>query len=142
MRKKGSYTIEAALLMPFIIGVIVFVIYAAYYTHDRAVLQKCAYIAALRGSQVRTGDQDTYGVAKENCEELLQNHLLGNWELSDSVEVDVSSVTVSYIGNMQIPGGILIEQLLGSSKWKTKKEAGAYRIDEPLYIRKVRKANE
>ena len=39
MRRRGSYTIEASFLMPLIIGVIMFILYMAYFTHDRAILQ-------------------------------------------------------------------------------------------------------
>lgn len=39
MRYKGSFTIEAALIMPMILGIIVLFIYASMYSHDRCVLE-------------------------------------------------------------------------------------------------------
>lgn len=136
MRKKGSYTIEAALLMPLIIGTIVWIIYMAYFTHDRAILQQCACIAALRGSQVRTGDAAAYTEAKECSTQLPHGRLLGAWELEDIVEIDSDSVKVSYEGYMRIPGGLLMQYVLSESRWKAVRESKAYRVEEPLYIRR------
>ncbi len=141
MKKRGSYTIEAALLMPLIIGSILFIIYAAYYTHDRAVLQKCANIAALRGSQIRAEDEVVYSAAKENSTQLIQEKLLGSWELTDTVETEQESVRVVYEGYMQIPRGILMDLILRQDHWHVRKEGMAVRIDEPLYIRRSRKQN-
>ena len=39
-RLKASYTIEASLIFPFIMGVIVFIIYISFFLHDRAVMKK------------------------------------------------------------------------------------------------------
>ena len=56
MRKhlKASCTIEAALIFPFIMGIIVFIIYISFFLHDRAVMKSCAYQAALKGSLIRS----------------------------------------------------------------------------------------
>ncbi|MDO5573907.1 MAG: hypothetical protein Q4G60_08005 [bacterium] len=139
MKRRGSYTIEAALIMPFIIGSIVFIIYGAYYTHDRAFIQKCAYIAALRGSEEREGDAATYHAAKECSTQLPQGHLLGSWILTDAVQVNPELVTVTYEGTMQISGGVLMEMVLLKDVWYLKREAVARRVDEPRYIRERRK---
>ncbi len=139
MKKRGSYTIEAALIMPFIIGSIVFIIYSAYYTHDRAFMQKCAYIAALRGSEEREGDTAAYHTAKECSTQLPQGHLLGSWTLTDDVQTNPDLVTVAYEGTMQMPGGVLVEMVLQRDVWYLKREAVARRVDEPKYIRESRK---
>ena len=55
---KGSYTIEAALVFPFILGVMVFIIYMSFFLHDKAVMKCCAYQAALKGSMIRTSSDD------------------------------------------------------------------------------------
>jgi len=38
MELKGSYTIEAALLMPLILGTVVILIFTSFFLHDRAVI--------------------------------------------------------------------------------------------------------
>ena len=108
VKKRGSFTIEATLLMPFIIGVLVFIIYMAFYTHDRAVLTKCAYVAALRGSQILTGDADTRFEAEEQAVSLLSGRLLGRWEIKPEIHVSLQKVEVAYVGYMQIPAAFFM----------------------------------
>ena len=44
MRQKGSYTVEAALLMGILLSVLVSVIYLGFWYHDRNFLQNAAYV--------------------------------------------------------------------------------------------------
>ena len=48
--KKGSMTIEAALLMPMILLVLLVTLYLFFYVHNRAWLTAAAYEAALDGA--------------------------------------------------------------------------------------------
>lgn len=138
MKKQGSFTIEATLLMVLIIGVMVFIIYATFYTHDRAVLSKCAYIAAFRGSQIQTGDGDIRRESEECANQLPDKRLLGRWELDTKVIILPQEVEVSYIGYMKIPGGLLLEKVLQRSNWNAEIVCRAKRIDEITYIRRYR----
>lgn len=49
--QKGSYTVEAALLMPFLIGVIMAVICMAYLIHDKVLLYNLASELALEQTE-------------------------------------------------------------------------------------------
>lgn len=49
--QKGSYTVEAALLMPFLIGVIMAVICMAYLVHDKVLLYNLASELALEQTE-------------------------------------------------------------------------------------------
>ena len=48
--KKGSFTIEAALLMPLLLMVLMGVLYLDFFVHDRAWLTSAACEAAVSGS--------------------------------------------------------------------------------------------
>ena len=48
--KKGSFTVEAALLMPVIFLVLMGLLYLNFYVHNRAWLTAAAYEAAVSGS--------------------------------------------------------------------------------------------
>ena len=48
--KKGSFTIEAALLMPLVLMILIGVLYLDFFVHDRAYLTAAAYEAAVSGS--------------------------------------------------------------------------------------------
>ena len=39
MRWKGSYTVEAAFVIPIVLGVVFVLLYALFWVHDQCVLQ-------------------------------------------------------------------------------------------------------
>ena len=47
--KKGSFTLEAALLMPLLLMVIMSMLYLDFFVHNRAWLTAAAYEAAVSG---------------------------------------------------------------------------------------------
>ncbi len=50
--KRGSMTIEAALLMPLLLLVVTITLYLFFYVHNKVWLTAAAYEAALDGSPV------------------------------------------------------------------------------------------
>lgn len=77
-RIKGSLTIEASLILPFIIAVLIWFIFIAYYLHDKSILSKHTYMSALRGSQVLTGDQDVEREIYKNLNSLSKERILSS----------------------------------------------------------------
>ena len=99
--REGSFTVELALLMPLLIGLFLFVFFLAYYMHDRCMIEKACYAAALRGSQETESDR-MEGEAREALDEVLPKRLLGSWELEEQIEVTKQEVRVSESGNMHL----------------------------------------
>lgn len=58
--KKGSFTIEAALLMPLILMVLMGLLYLDFFVHNRAWLTSAAYEAAVSGSMKVIKKTETY----------------------------------------------------------------------------------
>lgn len=58
--KKGSFTIEAALLMPLVLMILIGVLYLDFFVHDRAYLTAAAYEAAVSGSMEGYKKKGTY----------------------------------------------------------------------------------
>ena len=106
---KGSYTIEAALIMPMILSVLVLLIYWAFYLHDRAILSSAAYTAALRGSQMISGENVVDEVNKCS-KELIKNRLLITKSVEHKIEQKGDIIAVSYDGIISIPGGVLLNK--------------------------------
>lgn len=136
---KGSYTVEASFLLPMILSVIVLIIYLSFYLHDRAVLSSAAYTAALRGSQMRAGD-NVAGDVSAQAQELIRNRLLGTSDVETDVECNSGSIVVSYGGTIRIPGGALLCRCLNGGKdyLTVQASAKALRSDAISMIRKVR----
>lgn len=139
-RLKGSYTIEAALIFPFIMGVIVFIIYMSFFLHDRAVMKSCAYQAALKGSLVRTSSSDMETEAKRSADYNISGLLLATEDVTSQVNVCGKEVTVSYTGSLRIPQGILFLNITGTDKILIEGSATAYQKDAIEFIRQCRAA--
>ena len=64
MKQKGSYTVEAALLMGILLSVLVSVIYLGFWYHDRNFLQNAAYEAVCTASL--RADDESYQISLEH----------------------------------------------------------------------------
>ena len=137
---KGSYTIEAALIFPFIMGVLVFIIYISFFLHDMAVMKSCAYQAALKGSLIRTSISDMETEARKAAEYNIQGLLLMTEGLKTEVSTSGREVTVSYSGTLRIPQGILFMKIAGTDSIAVKGEGCAAQKDAIEFIRKTRAA--
>lgn len=58
--KKGSFTVEAACVMPLILLVLFGTIYLSFFVHNRAWLTAAAYESALSGSMEEIRKTDRY----------------------------------------------------------------------------------
>lgn len=137
-RVRGSYTVEAALVFPFIMGVIVFIIYVSFFLHDRAVMKSCAYQAALKGSLIRTGEADAMREARKAAEYNIEGLLLATEGLDTKAEVSGKEVTVKYSGSLTIPRGILFMEITGTDHISVEGEGHAFQKDAIEFIRKTR----
>ena len=89
-RQKGSFTIEAAMLIPMILFLIATMITILFYWHDRAVLKGLVYETAVIGAEraAATGELETY------ANELLEEKLLWFPTATVTVEKEESQVVV------------------------------------------------
>lgn len=104
MKYKGSYTVEAACLLPLILGVIVMLIYLGLYLHDRTILSETAYMAALKGSFLENAsNSEIEHEMHSECENVLENNqfVLNNKNIKVTAESQSVSVTLS--GQMEYP---------------------------------------
>ncbi|MBO5550729.1 MAG: pilus assembly protein [Lachnospiraceae bacterium] len=137
-RFKASYTVEAALIFPFIMGVMVFIIYISFYLHDRAVMKSCAYQAALKGSLIRSSTSAMENEARKAAEYNIEGLLLATDGLSTEIRISGKEITVSYSGSLRIPQGILFMKLSGTESMEVRGEARASQKDAIEFIRKTR----
>lgn len=58
MKKSEAYfTVEAALLFPFVMGVILLVIYLLFFQYDRCLMEQSAGVLAMRGCTLQIADR-------------------------------------------------------------------------------------
>ena len=91
MRCKGSFTVEAALIMPVILGVIVLFLYMAMFLYDRCMIRYVWQEAALE-AVYEEGDAETF--AKDLVEDGLKKNLILRWDHETHVSSDDETVSV------------------------------------------------
>ena len=96
-KAEGSFTIEAALIMPVILGVIVMFLYAAMFCHDRCVIEYVTHIACQRAAYE---EERVIETANEYIQENLPQMLILDWDTTvntvnrdDSIDVEVRAQT-------------------------------------------------
>lgn len=123
---KGSFTIEAAVIISFLTFVITGLLFLSFFLYDRCVVERTAAMAALRGSEaVWEKNPIRYQKADEAVSEILTGRLLGADSIEKSVKASGSQVTVSL--SMKFKW------------WDFKAEAEKKAVNPVLFIRNCRK---
>ena len=93
---KGSFTIEAAVIISFLFFVITGLLFLSFFLYDRCVVERAAAMAALRGSEAVWEDNHIrYQRADKAVNEILTGRLLGADSVEKSVKASGSQVVVS-----------------------------------------------
>lgn len=128
--KRGSFTVEMALLMPLILMVLMGILYLDFFVHDRAWLTSAAYEAAVSGSmESYKKEGDIYEKADMQRRILGSSGLPGGENLSMQTSAG-STVQVTY--RMEVPAGFL------GQKWKIEAVGKAKPLRPAGWIRKVK----
>jgi len=86
--KRASFTIEITLLMPSILAVIMIIIYAGFYVHDRCAIER--YLLTEYDIQ------------------SIDDELIAEWEIAESDTQCEEYITYCIRGKMNCPGGWII----------------------------------
>jgi len=89
--------VEAALIVPMVMLFTVMMIFLAFYSYDRCVMEHSAYEAALRGtsSHFKTAEE-AESAARIAAGRLVGEKLFALHDFNYDVSVDARSVTVTY----------------------------------------------
>lgn len=115
-------TVEATLIVPFVMYLTVFVIYIGFYQYDRCLMRQDAYRIALAGSSVyRTDNTEVYNRAfKKATQETADKYIITDCGFSLTVQRDVE-VTLE-----------------GQSGWDIKESMYSRCINPVFFIRSAR----
>lgn len=140
-KEKSAYmTVEAALVIPMILGGIIFVLYIGFYLYNFTTIKQTAYIAALRGSQIKNVSlAEIEKFVEKQIDETLSEQLLAKEDIRKEVKVSRGNIRVKIYTDVKIP---LIKLLpLTEHWWEIKEEVRVNKIDPIEIIRGVRKIN-
>ena len=127
MYKRGSLTIELSLLMPAIFSVLIILIFAGFFFHDRCVIERGVCAALIKLSDERQNASIIF-------HDEVDNRLLGVWNMNEEFSVSDGKITVHIIGQMNCIEGIFT-RYLSKMIFKVDITESAYLLNAPEYIR-------
>ncbi len=141
-KEAGYFTVEAALVLPFVTLIITMMLFLIIYCYDRCVMEQCAYEAALRGSSNRFRENTLASQEAMNAAaNLSEKKLFAMKNLSYEVTVDMNRVTVSYSGQLNMPFMSWIAEEFGYQDFNIEVKQEALRNRQVTLIRAFRKIN-
>lgn len=100
VREKGSFTVEAALIMPVILGIIVLFINAAMIFYDRCVIEYICQTACAR-AVYDAGEEEP---VEEYIKRQLEEKLVTGYETDIVTDSDETSVMTVVTATVRTPG--------------------------------------
>lgn len=93
---RGSFIIEAAVIISFLVIVINLIIVLAFFLYDRCSLERAAAMGALRGSQAVWENHSVRSQkADEGVDEILIYNLLGTDKVEKKITVTGNQIAVA-----------------------------------------------
>lgn len=126
--RKGSFTVEASMLLPFLILIIFAFLCLCLYLHDRSVLSSCASELAGKGAAKKyQSEKELETWLQGQAEGLTKGKLLCLREVNATVKVTKQTVVVSYVGSTSLLGGLTVRE-----------EEQAARLNPTTRVRSIR----
>ncbi len=86
---KASFTVEYALIMPFVLMVIFFIIYVSFYLHDQVVLEAITLESLM--------------VDEKDFNELVNKYTFSSTQIEFTVSKKIDKIQSSYRAQVKIP---------------------------------------
>lgn len=132
--RKGSYTVEAALLMGIILSVFVALIYLTFLFHDRSILQGAAHEAASVASLHADSQKQESGIAQR----LVTRRCLAARGINVVESGGKKKATIHYRGTIRIP--MFASAFFGKSTIPIESEVTLTKQRPTVLIQKLRGA--
>lgn len=129
-KAEGYLTVEAALLLPFVIGVLVYIIYFQLFWYNRCLMDQEAAMTAVKAAQADSIDQGTLQDEVSRWRgEFLTDRYIG-WESDRPVLTSqINKLSVRIQGRLILP----------NNSWNAEAVCEANRINISAFLRQCRK---
>lgn len=135
---KGYMTVEAGFVMPWVIFLFVFLIYAAFYLYDKCVLFQDAYTVCFRGS-IQKEEAGALDYINAHMKEQFGSKYFGTGGVQGSAGKEGQEVIVSGICRVRVPFDHFLT-MAGKEGWRIQAEARARIVNPTKIIRRCRMA--
>jgi CRISPR/Cas system CSM-associated protein Csm3 (group 7 of RAMP superfamily) len=139
MKLKASFTIEAALLMPLIIGTIVVLLYMSFFLHDNAVITEGTILLANRYTNERklTNTQIKQKIINEK-QQSIESKVLAAKNIATAVEVNDKKISITCNATFEFPSMYLIRQIFNQRTLSITTTKTINRANPVAFIRNCR----
>lgn len=136
---EGYFTVEASLLVPAAVMMIVFVLELCFFLYQSCFYHQAAYIAAFRGTLADGSNEEKYRCASIALEEVCEKDLIGGEERSQEIRAGALQVKVRL--RIERPLLFPLLQLTGEKVWGMEIEKQCLNRNPVLYIRERRRGS-
>ncbi len=137
LQAAGYMTVEASFLVPFVIFLMVFLIYLSFYLYDRCVLFQDSYALCFRGSVQKVEEPQNY--INANQAKQFGTKYFGVGQVNVRANQSGREVSVYADCEVKVPFTHFMT-MAGREEWSIKTQAKAQRINPTKIIRMSRMA--
>ena len=137
-KENAYFTVEAALVFPMVLGVIVLLIYLAFFQYDRCLMEQDMGMLALRGCTIWAEDKEALmQELMEQADKVYMDKYIA-WNGSEAtIRLEKGTVEVRQEGTLRFPFSSFIGSVEGN--WNTMAEYENRRVKPVNFIRLYRK---
>lgn len=139
---KGSLTIEATIIVPLILILIITMIYISFYLYNRCIIAQNSYITALRGSlykeDVSAPEYDRNNYMKRENSSLNGKKLIGVKNYHFKCMIQDKSIIIDTRASIKVPFALLSKNGF-QNEWVIREQKKSKIIKEIDIIRNYRK---
>lgn len=142
MSKNAYFTVEAALVFPYAIGILLFVVYMLLFQYDRCLLEQDVGMAALWGCYVEAeGTETLKEMIQKHMEDLYQDKYAA-WKMEAfEARLEKNCFSVTGRGALTFPAPAW-NFWSGKNSWVAEKKCSFRRISATEFVRLCRSARQ
>ncbi|MDE7283698.1 MAG: hypothetical protein K2N85_08970 [Lachnospiraceae bacterium] len=133
---KGYMTLEACFIMPWIIFMFVFLIYASFYVYDKCVLFQDTYTLCLRGC-IQKEEEGAVNYINAHMNGQFGKKYFGTDKVQGSAEQHGQEVKVYARCSVQMPFNHFLT-MAKAGGWQIQTEGKAWKINPTKLLRRFR----
>lgn len=135
---EAYFTVEAAIVMPIALSVILFILYAMFFQYDRCLLEQDMGALALRGAAMQVDDKEVLArEIKEQANRIDYGKYL-MWECGEiNLRLEGNKLCISREGQLKYPFSSF--GIGGERHWKAETRYENVKINPTSFVRTCRK---
>lgn len=137
-QENAYFTVEAAMVMPIVIFVIILLIYLVLFQYNRCLMEQDMGALALKGCSMQEDDKEALMQTLGYYANKTDKHKYVMWNMSDAeIKLEAGNIEVTQKGELNFPFSNFMGKI--DSRWNATAAYKNQRINPVYYIRMYRK---